>query len=187
MISPLALSLVFKNRSHFNMVNTFLFTSTRSFYSTSSKPSLSDQRSSRNYGALRAKPAGKGKSDSFFQRVYDKSANNPLFIVNNFFKQYPNTKSAGADLDYKLINTILGNHTSWHRPLQHRRTASSYEDASVIRKKIGVSLRGIKSYSTNAITIDPLMLDFFTSLIQEHSEETIVIKLSYGRKLTIPR
>lgn len=132
-------------------------------------------------------PRGKGKSDSFFQRVYDKSANNPLFIVNNFFKQYPNTKSADADLDYKLINTILGNHTSWHRPLQHRRTASSYEDASVIRKKIGVSLRGIKTYSTNAITIDPLMLDFFASLIQEHSEEIIVIKLSDGRKLTIPR
>ena len=108
MISPLALSLVFKNRSHFNMVNTFLFTSTRSFYSTSSKPFLSDQRSSRNYGALRAKPAGKGKSDSFFQRVYDKSANNPLFIVNNFFKQYPNTNLAKANIDYKLINTILG-------------------------------------------------------------------------------
>ena len=93
-------------------------------------------------------PRGKGKSDSFFQRVYDKSANNPLFIVNNFFKQYPNTSSAGAELYYKLINTILGNHTSWHRPLQHRRTASSYEDASVIRNKIVVSLRGIKTYST---------------------------------------
>ena len=79
------------------MVNTFLFTSTRSFYSTSSN-FLSDQRSSRNYGALRAKPAGKGKSDSFFQRVYDKSANNPFFIVNNFCKQYPNTDLAKANI-----------------------------------------------------------------------------------------
>ena len=43
-------------------------------------------------------PRGKGKSDSFFQRVYDKSANNPFFIVNNFCKQYPNTDLAKANI-----------------------------------------------------------------------------------------
>lgn len=112
----------------------------------------------------------KGKSSDLFLKVYDKLSNNPCFVVNNLLQQYPNPDL--ANLDYKLIYPILCNQTSWHRPLQHRRTASSYEGAGVIRKKIGVSVRGIKTYSTNAITIDPLMLDFFTSQIQEYSEET---------------
>jgi hypothetical protein len=192
LINPLtAFSQVFKPKPYLNAGGKYIFSSslrtpeigknifiyffaayggrgTKSLYTTSSKP--------------------KGKSDDFFQKVYsDKSANNPFFIVNNFFKQYPNPGLAKANLDYKLINTILCNQTSWHRPLQHRRTASSYEGAGVIRKKIGVSVRGIKTYSTNAITIDPLMLDFFTSQIQEYSEETIVIKLPDGHKLTISR
>ena len=136
-------------------------------YSTSSKP--------------------KGKSYDFFQKIYsDKSANNPFFIVNNFFKQYPNTDLAKANLDYKLINTILGNHTFWQLA-QHRRTASSYYDASAIRKKIGVLVRVIKTYAQNAISINPLMLDFFTHLIQEHTDGIIEIKLPDGRKLIISR
>ena len=106
-------------------------------------------------------PRGKGKSDSFFQRVYDKSANNPLFIVNNFFKQYPNTKSAGADLDYKLINTILGKYindfklseeafdlliklTKYH-PLKFDELPLSNQAKAYFQNMLGVTKRGVNS------------------------------------------
>jgi hypothetical protein len=137
LINPLtALSQVFKPKPYLNAGGKYNFSSppggravqhalsegscfataqdTGSLYTTSSKP--------------------KGKSDDFeapppsvvlrrprFKKVYsDKSANNPFepsgchpakwkFIVNNFFKQYPNQDLAKANLDYKLINTILCN------------------------------------------------------------------------------
>jgi hypothetical protein len=198
LINPLtAFSQVFKPKPCLKAGGKYIFSSSLrtpsaygglgigSLYTTSSKP--------------------KGKSDDFFQKVYsDKSANNPFFIVNNFFKQYPNPEL--ANLDYKLINTILCNHTSCHRPPQHRRVSSN-GGVSVIRNKIGVSVGvafayptrvytsynaslaslGIKTYSTNAIVINPLMLDFFTNLIQEDTGEIIVIKLPDGRKVTISR
>lgn len=104
---------------------------------------------------------GKGKSDSFFQRVYDKSANNPLFIVNNFFKQYPNTNLAKANINYKLINTILGKQindfklsekafdiliklTKYH-PLKFDELPLSNEGKAYFQNMLGVTNREVNS------------------------------------------
>lgn len=79
---------------------------TRLFYSTRSKLSLARLEGS----SVTSKPAVKGKSYDFFKKIYsDKSANNPFFIVKNFLEQYPCFELAKININYKLINTILGN------------------------------------------------------------------------------
>lgn len=111
-----------------------------SLYTTSSKP--------------------KNKSDDFFQKVYsDKSANNPFFIVNNFFKQYPNPEL--ANLDYKLINTILCNHVkdfklsdkafdllmklTRDQPLKFEELPLSKEGKVYFQNMLGVTKRGFNN------------------------------------------
>jgi len=113
LINPLtAFSQVFKPKPYLIAGGNYI-SLTGSLYSTSSKP--------------------KGKSYEFFQKVYsDKSANNPFFIVNNFFKLYPNKDLAKANLDYKLINTILCNH---HPYITNQ---FSYEDLFIFICKVNL-------------------------------------------------
>lgn len=146
LINPLAaLSLVFKPKSYFN---TSLRARSKynfcagSLYSTSSKP--------------------KSRSDDFFQKVYsDKSAHNPFFIVNNFFKQYPNPDLAKANIDYKLVKRILGNHIkdfklskeafdllmkqTGDQPLKFDELPLSREGKAYFQSVLGVTKRGVNN------------------------------------------
>jgi hypothetical protein len=142
LISPLTpFSLVFKPKAYINMGGKYNF-STGSLYSTSINP--------------------KGKSSDFFQIVYsDKSANNPFFIVNNFFKLYPNPDLAKANLDYKLINTILCNHIkdfklssesfytlmklTRDQPLKFDELPLSKEGKAYFQNMLGVTKRGVNN------------------------------------------
>lgn len=145
LISPLAaFSLIFEPKSYFNtgsLCRKYNF-STGSYYSTSSKP--------------------KGKSEDFFHKVYsDKSANNPFFIVKNFFKQYPNPELAKANINYKLINTILCNHIkdfklseeafdhlmklTRNEPLKFDELPLSKEGKAYFQNMLGVTKRGVNS------------------------------------------
>lgn len=139
--SPLApFSLVFKPKAH--VIGGKYTSSHGSLYSTSNKPN--------------------GKSSDFFQRVYsDKSANNPFFIVNNFFKQYHNPDLAKANIDYKLINTILCNHIKGFKlstesfdilmkltrsqPLKFDELPLSKEGKAYFQNMLGVTQRGVNS------------------------------------------
>jgi hypothetical protein len=153
LINPLtAFSQVFKPKACLKAGGKYIFSSSLrtpsaygglgigSLYTTSSKP--------------------KGKSDDFFQKVYsDKSANNPFFIVNNFFKQYPNPEL--ANLDYKLINTILCNHVKDFKlsekafdllmkltkdhPLKFEELPLSKEGKVYFQNMLGVTKRGFNN------------------------------------------
>lgn len=134
-----AFSLVFKPKSYFNIGGKFIF-SIGAFYSTSRK--------------------NISKSSDFFKKVY-KSANNPFFIVNNFLKQYPNPELAKANLDYKLINTILSNHINDFKlskeaffllmkltrdhPLKFHELPLSKEGKANFQNMLGVTKRGVNS------------------------------------------
>jgi len=104
----------------------------------------------------------KSETEDFFQKVYsDKSANNPFFIVNNFFKQYPNPDLAKANLNYKLINKILSNHIkdfklsevafdllmklTRDQPLKFDELPLSKEGKGYFQNMLGVTKRGVNS------------------------------------------
>lgn len=135
-----AFSLVSKPKPYLNIGGKFIF-SIGSFYSTSRK---------------------KSKSPDFFQKVYsDKSANNSFFIVNNFLKQYPDPESAKANLNYKLINTILSYHIKDFKlskeafdllmkltegqPLKFNELPLSKEGKVNLQNMLGVTKRGVNS------------------------------------------
>lgn len=132
---------VLKPKSYFNISDKFIFY-TGSFYSTG-RNNIS-------------------KSSDFFQKVYsDKSANNPFFIVDNFIKQYPNPELAKANLDYKLINTILSNHIQdfnlskeafdllikliENKPIKFNELPLSKEGKANLQNILGVTKRGVNS------------------------------------------
>lgn len=201
MISSLALSLVFKPKPYFN--GKYLF-STRSFYSTSSKLSLSNRSTSSGAIALPSlSPSGglgKAKSDGFFQRVYsDKSANNPFFIVNNFFKQYPNPDLARANIDYKLINTILGNHINdfklseeafdllmkltQYEPLKFDELPLTNEVKAYFHNMLGVTKRGVNSKAGIYIFINKITGEGYVGSSGALASRILVDYLRKGKKL----
>lgn len=146
LINPLAvLSLVFKPNSYFNTGlrarSKYLFYPGL-LYSTNSKP--------------------KSRSDDFFKKVYsDKSAHNPFFIVKNFFKQYPNYDLAKANIDYKFVKKILGNHIkdfklseetfdllmklTGDQPIKFNELPLSKEGKAYFQSVLGVTNRGVNN------------------------------------------
>lgn len=170
-IAPLAaFSLVFKQKSYFNITlrplgvlgcgvgGKFNFSwcshplGKGLFYSTSPLQGKSARASRKNIS----------KSSDFFQKVYsDKSANNPFFIVDNFIKQYPNPELAKANIDYKLINTILSNKIQDfnlskeafdllmklidNQPLKFNELPLSKEGKANFQNMLGVTKRGLNS------------------------------------------
>jgi len=114
----------------------------RALYSTSSKPP-------------------KGKSYDFFQKVYsDKSAINPFIIVDNFFKEFPTSDLAKANIDYKLINSILCNLKDFKlskeefdllmklaqsQPIKFEELPLSEEGKAYFKSMLGVTKRGQNS------------------------------------------
>jgi len=109
-----------------------------------------------------------------FQKVYsDKSAKNPFeptgashkaalwkFIVDNFFKEFPKSDLAKANIDYKLINTILCNQKDFKlseeefdllmkltqdQPLKFEELPLSKEGNAYFKDMLGVTKRGHNS------------------------------------------
>lgn len=152
-----AFFLVFGPKPSFNIGGKFIF-STGSFYSTSSFRGLALKWSK----SARASRENISKSSDFLKKIYsDKSANNPFFIVDNFLKQYPNPELAKANLDYKLIKTILSNHMQdfnlskeafdvlmkliENQPLKFNELPLSEERKANFQNMLGVTKRGVNS------------------------------------------